>query len=117
MAERKKFAITMHKGFQLTFENGIVASVQFGAGNYCENHTPMDFDFSFSKDAKSDDAEIAAFCASDGKFVTRDVWPERCDGWDDVVGWLSPEEVLEFLQKCKDFDPASIKESDGDDDE
>lgn len=106
----------MHKGFQLTFENGIVASVQFGAGNYCENHTPMDFDFSFSKDAKSDDAEIAAFRASDGKFVTRDVWPEQC-ACDDVVGWLSPEEVLEFLQKCKDFDPVNIKESDGDNDE
>lgn len=116
MAERKKFAITMHKGFQLTFENGIVASVQFGAGNYCENHTPMDFDFSFSKDAKSDDAEIAAFRASDGRFVTQHVWPERCF-CDDVVGWLSPEEVLEFLQKCKDFDPANIKESDGDNDE
>ena len=27
---------TLNKGFQLTFENGITISVQFGSGNYCE---------------------------------------------------------------------------------
>ena len=44
-----KFVSTMRKGFHITFENGLTASVQWGAGNYCDNHLPEDFDFSCSK--------------------------------------------------------------------
>ena len=29
---------TLNKGFQLTFENGLTISVQFGSGNYCERN-------------------------------------------------------------------------------
>lgn len=29
----KKFVSTMRKGFHITFENGLEASVQWGAGN------------------------------------------------------------------------------------
>lgn len=31
------FSITDNKGFQLTFENGWIVSVQFGPGNYGDN--------------------------------------------------------------------------------
>lgn len=114
MPERKKFAITMRKGFQIQFENGVLASVQFGAGNYCENRSSMDF--MCQNDATSDDAEIAAIYKGEGEFkdefITQEVWPDRCSCYDDVVGWLSPEEVLEFLNKCKEFDPATLKDFD-----
>ena len=36
----KKFVSTMRKGFRITFENGLTVSVQWGAGNYCDNHFP-----------------------------------------------------------------------------
>lgn len=57
----KKFNSTMRKGFYMTFANGLTASVQWGAGNYCDNHFPKDCDFSFSKDAHSDTAEVAVW--------------------------------------------------------
>ena len=55
----KAFASTMRKGFHMTFANGLTASVQWGAGNYCDNHCPVDMDFTFSKDAESNTAEVA----------------------------------------------------------
>jgi hypothetical protein len=39
----KKFNSTSNKGFNMTFANGITASVQWGAGNYCDNHFSKDF--------------------------------------------------------------------------
>lgn len=101
----------MHKGFHIRFENGVIASVQWGAGNYCDNHFPEDRDFSFSKDAESNDAEVAAMDIN-GKFITKKVDPERCPEYDDVIGWLSPEDVLDFLNKCKAYDPSSVKDED-----
>jgi hypothetical protein len=32
------FKITMGKGFHITFKNGYTISVQWGPGNYCDNH-------------------------------------------------------------------------------
>jgi hypothetical protein len=31
--------ITAGKGFQITFANGYTVSVQWGPGNYCDNHS------------------------------------------------------------------------------
>lgn len=66
----KKFVSTMRKGFHITFENGLEASVQWGAGNYCDNHFPKDMDFTFSKDAESNTAEVAVI--KDGDFFDID---------------------------------------------
>lgn len=96
----KKFISTMRKGFHITFENGLSASVQWGAGNYCDNHFPEDMDFSCSKDAQSDTAEVAVFykdCIIDAsQFVT----DEHLEG-DIVVGYLTPEQVVDFLMNVK----------------
>lgn len=62
----KKFNSIMRKGFHMTFANGLTASVQWGAGNYCDNHFPEDCDFSFSKDAHSDTAEVAVWNGKNG---------------------------------------------------
>lgn len=95
----KKFVSTENKGFQITFGNGVIASVQWGAGNYCDNHFPADGDFSYRKSAQSNTAEVAAI-DSQGNFITASVCP---DAMEDVMGYLSPEEVLEFLNQCKNY--------------
>ena len=101
----KKFISTMRKGFQMTFENGMTASVQWGAGNYCDNHFPKDMDFSCSKDASSDTAEVAVIYKGDlidfiDKFI-----PGECSSDGMVAGYLSPEDVLYFLNKVKGWKP------------
>ena len=97
-----KFVSTMRKGFQITFENGLTASVQWGAGNYCDNHFPKDYDFSCSKDASSTTAEVAVIRGREfldaGDFI-----PEDCSSDGTVAGWLTPEQVLYFLNKVKEW--------------
>mgnify|MGYP000180484731 CR=1 FL=1 len=89
----KKFNSTLNKGFNMTFANGITASVQWGTGNYCDNHFSKDF--SFSKEASSNTAEVAAW-------VTNKLY----DTCDDVAGYLSPDEVLRFLNNCANYKTA-----------
>lgn len=105
---KKKFVSTMRKGFQMTFENGLTASVQWGAGNYCDNHFPKDFDFSFSKDAASDTAEVAVIHKGDLIDYLEEFLPEHCSTDGQVAGWLSPEDVLYFLNKVKEFVPKEV---------
>ena len=100
---RKGFVSTMRKGFHMTFPNGLTVSVQWGAGNYCDNHFPDDKDFSWSKDAESDTAEVAVF-GPDGKFID----PQNFVGYDihsdgTVVGWLDPSQVVELLANVRDW--------------
>jgi hypothetical protein len=98
----KKFVSTMRKGFHITFENGLQASVQWGAGNYCDNHFSMDF--MCSKDAESNTAEVAVFKGDTmidaTPFVTGD------SGYDSVVGYLTPEQVVDFLMNVKNYKEA-----------
>ena len=95
----KKFNSTSNKGSNMTFANGITASVQWGAGNYCDNHFSKDF--SFSKEASSNTAEVAAWNEND-EWVTN----KFCDTCDDVAGYLSPDEVLQFLNSCANYKTA-----------
>lgn len=98
----KKFISTMRKGFHITFENGLAASVQWGAGNYCDNHFPDDMDFSCSKDAMSDTAEVAVMRGR--HFLDIDQFlPEDCSSDGTVAGWLTPEQVVEFLMNVKNY--------------
>jgi hypothetical protein len=82
------FRICRNKGFHITFENGWTISVQFGPGNYCGNR-----DLPFSRDyaeevPHSSTAEIALI-DPEGSFFA-------IDG-DDVKGWVSPGDVLRFM--------------------
>lgn len=100
---RKGFVSTMRRGFHMTFPNGLTASVQWGAGNYCDNHFPEDMDFTCSKDAKSDTAEVAVFDPQ-GKFVDPQVffnYEIESDGA--VAGWLNPSQVVELLANVRDW--------------
>lgn len=99
----KKFVSTMRKGFHITFENGLSASVQWGAGNYCDNHFPKDRDFSCSKDAESNTAEVAVF-GNDGDFMDIIPFlPEDCSSDGTVAGYLTPEQVVDFLANVKNY--------------
>ena len=41
----KKLSINNNKGFHMTFKNGLTASVQWGLGNYCDNHFNYELGF------------------------------------------------------------------------
>lgn len=104
---QKKFRSTDRKGFHMTFENGLTASVQWGRGNYCENHFNENLGFCGNgPDAHSNDAEVAIIYKGDlidiGNFL-----PEHCSHDGTVAGWLSPEDVLYFLNKVKEYNPES----------
>lgn len=90
------FYSTMRKGFHMTFENGLDVSVQWGAGNYCENHFPADMDFTFSKDAKSCDAEIAVIY-KDEFLDPKHFIDEEVSGDGMVCGYLSTEQVAKII--------------------
>ena len=99
---KKKFGSTMRKGFHMTFENGLTISVQWGAGNYCDNHFPEDMDFSCRKDAHSDTAEIAVMYGRE--FVPIDPFvPEHCSHDGTVCGWMTPEDVLYAMNKVQAY--------------
>lgn len=83
------------KGFHMTFDNGWTASVQWGSDNYCEN---FDLDVR-SADARagvkgSKTAEIAAW-DKDGNWYNF--------GDDNVKGYVTPNEVLMFLNMVAGF--------------
>ena len=106
----KAMRITDNKGFQLDLPNGVTVSVQFGPGNYCDpdvQHQPFDA----PKKAMGDDgehwgsntAECAAYVAGSNLSwvaVPGFTGPIRDDDdsfWDDVVGYLDVQGVLDFI--------------------
>ena len=100
---RKGFVSTMRKGFHMTFPNGLTVSVQWGAGNYCDNHFPKDMDFTFSKDAESNTAEIAVI-GPDGEFIDPQVFYEDAIDTDtQVAGYFTPSMVADLLVRVRDY--------------
>lgn len=88
---KEGFKITMHKGFHMTFKNGYTISVQFGAGNYCDNYNEK-FGFERLTDTvQSSNAEIAVW-GEDGKLL-------KITKYDTVIGHLTPNEVADWINK------------------
>ena len=89
------FKISQGKGFHITYANGYSVSVQWGFGNYCDyHHLCADGDFvalqhKCGKDGSAT-AEIAGF-NPDNEWCHPDEWD------DDVKGYCTPAEVLEFM--------------------
>lgn len=94
------FKSTLHKGFQMTFENGYTISVQWGTCNYCENrdHSIDRSDYLDWKNRQeaysSPDAEIAIWDQDN-------VWYDF--GTDTFKGWCKPDEVADWIIKVKNF--------------
>ena len=90
---------TQGKGFQLTFSNGLTISVQFGYGNYCENHVKKTEDKPnlYSYELSSKDAEVAIW-NENNDWITNDFI--YCKN-DDVIGYLSSDSVADLIYKVK----------------
>ena len=98
---KKGFVSTRRKGFHMTFPNNLTVSVQWGAGNYCDNHD--DLDFSLTKDAESDTAEVAVL-DSQWEFIDpQQFFDYEIDSDGMVAGYLTPSQVVELLANVRDW--------------
>lgn len=95
----KKLSINDNKGFCMTFENGLTASVQWGLGNYCDNHFNYELGFDGKTPAESNNAEVAVI--KDGDLILLD--PFIDNAIDEVEGYLTPEQIVDFLVKVKNY--------------
>lgn len=92
------FRIHQNKGFHMTFANLCTVSVQFGYTNYCDSNQGNYYNQPAGGVA-SPNAEVAARDA-EGKWIH----PEGFDfDGDDVIGYLTPDEVARFIQAVKDY--------------
>ncbi len=93
------FIATQNKGFRMKFENGFSISVQWGTENYCEKKSfNTDIDPRKERIWESTSAEIAVF-------NEEGIVP--IGGDDQVIGWLSSNEValvITIVSSSKDKD-------------
>ena len=86
-----KFVSTQNKGFNMTFENGISISVQWGVGNYCSRKNDGEFGESMKGQFwESTSAEIM-ISGKDGIVLGND---------NSVAGWLSSGKVADCINAC-----------------
>lgn len=83
--QEKGFRICNNKGFHIGFDNGWVVSVQFGDGNYCDNHDNMEHD---GKPKESTTAEVWA-------------WNQKGNYPNDPLAYQTPDQVAKFINKIK----------------
>lgn len=94
-----RFRITDHKGFQLSFKNGLTISVQFGGGNYCSNKKIPIGSERHNSNLVCLNAEIAIFPSSDQGWLTNRFLPKKRGT--DVVGWVEPDEVASLIRRVQ----------------
>ena len=93
------FSVRNDKGFHITFDNGVTASVFFGFGSYTDNYDNVK---RTELGVRSEEAEIAAL-NPEGEFISYNI--DKDDFWcDDVAGHKSADEVMAFLTKCQNYD-------------
>ena len=123
----KAMRICDNKGFQLDLPNGITVSVQWGPGNYVDPDV-KNADFDAPKKAIDGDghwgsntAECAAFLTDgdDMQWVavpgfTGPIHDDDESFWDDVVGHLDVEGVLDFINLASQLDATKNPPSLGD---
>lgn len=109
----KKFVCTAdpYAGFMMSFKNGLTVSVQWGKGNYCENrHHSDDVMRDEMGFVHSNTAEAAVWKTDDPKqeFIDANKFaPNGVESMDNVIGYLNPEDVIEFLKNVKDYKNAT----------
>jgi len=103
------FAITHGSGFRLTFGNDWTVSVQFGAGNYASNRNAGFFDAKKAELWESKTAEIAAWYGEQEGLNTSN-WYSF--GNDQVKGWCTVDEVVEFLGMVSKFPSRRLTDAD-----
>jgi hypothetical protein len=83
---------TLNKGFQITFDNGITVSVQFGMGNYCSNRM-----------TKIDSMETDFFQSETVEILCWDAEGDIClsDKSNPVIGHANVGEIPQILTRCQ----------------
>lgn len=99
------FTITRGCGFRYKLASGYTVSVQFGGGNYCTNYS-QSIVTRHTKDASSPNAEVAVIDPR-GNLVMG--WPHCADN-DTVMGYLSPDQVLDVLVWAQKRPPIDWRE-------
>lgn len=99
----KMLKITESKGFHITFENGLTASIQWGFGNYCDNHFNYELLSNRTIPVESNDAEVAVFDANNNFMNIDQFLPEEVRSDDVVAGWLTPDQIADFLMAVKNY--------------
>lgn len=89
MQNKKKFKITRGSGFHITFKNGWTISVQFGVGNYADNH-----------DAMFDNVPEGGWTSNTAEVLW---WDSKGYSPCDPLSWQTPEEVLELMKKVSEM--------------
>jgi hypothetical protein len=87
------FSASSNKGFQITFANGNTVSVQWGPHNYC--NPTHELGREAEHDAPQQQAQWGSTTAEVAAWNSDGQW-HNCGG-DQVKGWLSPAEVVEFI--------------------
>jgi hypothetical protein len=116
----KTLAITYGTGFQMTFPNGVTASIQFGPYNYI---TDRDKPVNLSKNTvlvtESDDAEVAALLDThDDKKCQWATYAVAAKAGlvpnehDDVMGWVKTVDVEKFIHAAATITREEIAYSD-----
>jgi len=90
-----KFVSTQNKGFNMTFENGISISVQWGVGNYCSRKN--DGEFGESMKGEFWEATSAEIMIKDTKNNPQNI---NLGNKDLVAGWLSSDQVADCINAC-----------------
>jgi hypothetical protein len=97
MKSNAGFSEFAKSGFQIRFENGWIVSVQFNASHYCDNRKMKGLEktlsrevMEFGQELSCANAEVAAFKGSE--------WHEF-EGGENVKGWVTPAELLVFLNE------------------
>lgn len=88
-----------NSGFQISFPNNITVSVQFGPGNYCDNHNTESIWNNPSGIYKCINAEVAIIDSSNGNWLTKQCWQEVFNEeiYDDVVGYVTSEQIAKVI--------------------
>jgi hypothetical protein len=92
------FHITHGSGFQMTFENRVTLSVQFGPGNYCDCENRSTYDLNAPRNTghwKSKNAEVAILLPN-GDFY-------QIQEHDKVEGWQTVEDVCKWIEVAKNL--------------
>lgn len=101
MSKIQLIAVEKPQGIHFHFDNGMIASVQFGAHHYCHHLKEEIKDIVI---ASASSVEIACWCRPSLRARTIDYLIEYdTSQTQNYKGWVSIEEIPKFLEWCKNY--------------
>lgn len=99
-----------NSGFHMIFENDWSISVQWGGGTYSSNHLADIQTYNQSNIITSDTAEIAIIDPNGEMIQVTPVTVDDSDLYDadTVLGYCSPDDVLDFMNEIRAIDSNSV---------